>query len=155
MPFPEVLAGETLPGAELQRFGSDTVLWTPSIDAATTDPTYGTGAEREGWYTQQGRLCVGGAIIKFGTGMTGGTGTYNFPLPVAFLDVGLSRYIVGPAQAIDIGSSATRVGAAVWTGGAGLRLIWEGNDGDTTPAIPFTWADTDVISWGFCYPADW
>ncbi len=163
MPTPRFLAGERLPAGKLQLLGSDeTIPWTPTIVATTTNPTYGTGAVREGWYIQRGMSCVGSAIISFGTSMSGGSGFWSFPLPVPFadplpaVDPGIARIPAGQVQFVDVSASAAKVGVAMIAGGGpDISFAVDGNIGFITATSPWTWAAGDIIAWSFDYPADW
>lgn len=57
--------------------------YTPTLTAATTNPTLGSGSSRIGRYIEIGDLVIASVVIKFGSSGTGaGNGAYEISLPV-------------------------------------------------------------------------
>jgi len=59
--------------------------WTPTLTASTTNPSLGSGGfyQVTGRYMRLGSLVIGYALMIAGnTGVSAGSGTYRFPLPV-------------------------------------------------------------------------
>jgi len=96
---PSFLAGETLPADKLQDLGEDDI-WTPTLTAATANPTLGSGAVTEGDVHFNGRLYVAQFNITAGTGAAAGTGTYQIDLPAGLtIDAGWAANVaVGVAE---------------------------------------------------------
>lgn len=98
-------------GAVAAGGGGGVPAWTAFTPAITTnggtDPSYGTGATREGRYVQAGKLVIVRAEIAFGTGggFAVGNGVYGIVLPVAPLHstreglIGTCQYYLGSGTA--------------------------------------------------------
>lgn len=56
--------------------------YTPTLTAATTNPTLGSGATQQGTYMQIGKLVVARFILAFGSSGSAGSGAYWVNLPV-------------------------------------------------------------------------
>lgn len=145
----ENTAGE--PGA-----ASSVSTWTPEIQTTGTAVNYGASPTRTGQYIRIGKLCFAKASILFGaSGMSAGTGTYGFSLPV--------ESVTGPT-ALAIGtvrlSALTGGDEAYFNGlilnGASFSLRYQGtwpsgNEvlvGSTAPAAP---TNSSRYEWSVLY----
>lgn len=83
-------AGETVTAAELNAEIRDAFTnlqagwtsWTPTLTAASTNPSLGTGSSL-GVYSRIGKTVYYRGRVLFGSGATFGSGTYSISLPVA------------------------------------------------------------------------
>ena len=132
--------------------------YTPTLTAATTNPTLGAGAYATGRYTQVGRLVIGKCKIQFGTGYNAGSGAYWVSLPVTaraviageagtagygFLFNGNTNAYV-PIQALQL--TTTTVGlyyGATYNGAATIA----------THAVPWAWISNCSVEFQFQYEA--
>jgi len=126
--------------------------FTPALQASTTNPSLGTGADRVGRFVQIGEFVQGWASITFGpSGVSAGSGTYRVTLPVAASSTSRVR-VVGEGRIIDSSAGTSQLVAveipASQTAYVELRL-----PADVTNAVPWTWAANDVISVAFAYEA--
>lgn len=153
--MPVYLAGETLPAGKLQNLGTTVQTYTPTLEAATANPTLGAGALQEGAWSRQGDLVVGAAYIQFGTsGVAAGTGIYFVGLPVPILDLGMLKVIVGSGHTVDVSAGDARVVSGYWLSSESpnrIRVMAEGAS-DLSSTAPWVWAASDQIAIGFTYP---
>ena len=77
-----LVPGQILTAAIMNQIGAASVTYTPTLTAATTNPTLGTSSFSSGTYIQIQKLVVARFTIRFGTGPTAGSGTYRIALPV-------------------------------------------------------------------------
>lgn len=87
MTIPDVAVGDPI-RASTQNEIIDTLSaqwtpYTPTLTAATTNPTLGSGSKRFGEYVQIGAFVAVHVLIEFGTsGTSQGSGAYSIGLPV-------------------------------------------------------------------------
>lgn len=132
--------------------------YVPTLTAATTNPTLGTGSTQAGFYYRLGDWIIGEARIRFGSsGAAAGTGLYAISLPVAanatFHNIGGGTGIASP-----IGSGALRDNSIpsasrpcvpyLQTATTARMLTGNGNVDD---AVPWIWAINDALNIQFMY----
>jgi hypothetical protein len=131
--------------------------YTPALQAATTNPTLGTGSLVSGKYTRIGRTITGWAKIKFGTsGAAAGSGSYRVTLPVtASVPANAPHMVCGHGYAWDASTNLIEELVPILptgTSGSFLEFLkngsWAVND-----AAPWTWTNSDEISVQFMYEA--
>jgi hypothetical protein len=135
--------------------------WTPSLTAATTNPTLGTGSSAQGIYVQIGKLVIAQFSISFGTsGVNAGSGIYSVSLPVtAKATFGSNpEHRLGVAVAFDnstffaarpmISLNTTTTVGFVYPLSAEPGLF-----GNVAHDAPWTWAASDNLSGFMMYEA--
>lgn len=123
--------------------------YTPSLTAASSNPTLGSGSSAAGTYIQLGKLVVARGVIAFGaSGVAAGSGEYYVSLPVN----AASSQMLGNARLFD-----NSAGFAYWVGAerqsASTFKLFRDGAGSVTHAAPFAWAASDQISWVLTYEA--
>lgn len=143
-------------GSSWRPVMSTRTSYTPTFTATVTAPTLGTGSTSQGWYTYFPEAVVYTFKIQFGTsGNTFGSGNYQVSVPVTAATPfgGVHHSAVGTIQLAD-NSSGLLVGGSCFvdatTGGTLLGLI--SPSGIVTPAVPWTWANSDYLSGSIVYP---
>ena len=139
----------------LKAIGDPWTTYTPTWTNTTTNPVIGNGT-LTGSYIAAGKLIIGRVVITMGSTTTYGTGTgYTISLPTA-LASGVGRPIF-TGSARDTSAPADYPLYGVGAGSLmGLRTLptTAGNPFTTaTQTVPFTWADTDVLTIDFVYEA--
>lgn len=128
-------------------------LFTPTLTAATTNPTMGTGATRYGWYVYLPGPSVFYVFhVTFGTsGAAAGSGGYAISLPVTAASPNAGGIpAVGSCQLADSSSGAFKNTACFITnGGTTLGLV---GDAPVNQASPWAWANSDYIAGSILYP---
>lgn len=137
---------------------SNTVIaYTPTLTAATSNPTMGTGAIRLGWYSRsQGNLIDYHWWIKFGTsGSAAGSGQYQISLPVTALGVFGTAAPESTGNGIIRDDSATNLQQASWyIPGSDLTVaVGMASNGVLRNDAPWTWANLDYIQGSIRYRA--
>lgn len=132
--------------------------YTPTWSSTGTAPAYGN-ATILGRYIRpaNSKLVIYRVRILFGSTTTFGTGTWSFSLPVTAGTSGLDPYSLGSAYFRD--TSAASVGHYPGvcqidaTGGPNSIGCITGANTQASNAQPFTWANTDHISFQIAYEA--
>jgi hypothetical protein len=131
--------------------------FTPTLGAATTAPTLGTGGSATGRYTQIGKTVIGYGRILFGTaGTAAGTGPYNIALPQPMIATAMTN-------ALGVGYARVKC-AGVYTP---VHLLFNANSPNANlqylsaavggtinfvaNAAPGAWTANDFIEFTFCY----
>lgn len=157
MVVPAFGAGERPSAGKLQLL-AQYHEYTPTLTAATTNPTLGTGgtARAVAWITGQ-QVTVWFEIV-FGTSPTAGSGFYIVGLPV---DVYPVADIV-PLTAIGVGklrdSNTTNEKRAIFSlngDRAKFQIHNAADDTIVTNAVPWTWAAGDSMSGTVTYLTDY
>lgn len=158
---PVFLAGQRVPAGKLNKFGTEATLYTPSLEAATSNPTLGTSPIQEGMWFRNGELAHVYFYIQFGTGSpTAGTGSYFVTLPTdaPVLDLGLDRFATGEAIMVDSsGGPEAKLATPYWKSGdstAQMRIGIGETITDVSASAPWTWAANDYVHGHLVYPAD-
>lgn len=102
-------------------------------------------------YIQQGKLCIFGFRITFGSTATYGTGTYSFSLPV---NAGGTRYYCGSAYCRDTSAAANGhfPGLVIIDSVLSATTLQIANvNAIIGPTVPFTWTSTDHLSMTVAY----
>lgn len=137
---------------EILPLGSTVTTFTPSLSAATTPPTLGTGATADGKYQRIGDLVWVSYRFVFGSSMNPGSGAYRLVLPInasaATANVGL-----GVFRLLDSGTTITMAAASVDSGGTFAILSANGSLNAVAHNVPWTWAQNDAIGGSFIYQA--
>lgn len=129
------------------------VTYTPVWGSGGTAPAIGNGT-LTGAYHKVGKLCHVRVFWQAGSGTTFGTGTYTFSLPfTAASPSGLTTAVwVGSALLRDQGGTPARyVGVSSVDAGASVAGVLAEGGGLMTNLIPFTWANTDYMSFSVAY----
>lgn len=136
-------------------------LYTPTLTAATTNPTLGSGATQTGWWHRTGNMIVGGARIRFGTGMSSGSGIYYVSLPftidTSYLNgsdgYGLGSVIGAGALRDDSNLSLSPTVSVIVSQYNNRVWLHTAANGAVNNAGPFAWTTNDAISISFAYLA--
>lgn len=132
--------------------GSAWTTYTPSLTATTSNPTMGTGATRQGRYYWTGSLVVVQVILRFGSGMSAGSGFYEIGLPVTARSQTTGRR-TGSAYAWDNSNSDFADGVCLIDAGANDKVRVSIDSSQITNTIPWTWAANDEIGFTITYEA--
>lgn len=148
MPDPQFLPGQTVSAAQLQRLG-DEDTYTPTLVAATTDPTLGTGSTQDGKLWLNGNHVEAWITIRFGSsGAAAGSGVYYIELPTAYpITTGWFDVPGGEGRLID-DSGATEDDVMCVFDVPNNRFRLQGDispGGLVTNALPWVWANNDWI----------
>lgn len=123
---------------------SASLAWTGSV----TNPVLNNGTVTA-QYKRYGKTVIYGGRITMGSTTTFGSGTWFVSLPIVALDI--SNY-VGSALIYDASVSTAR-NPGVTILAATNTLTFYGSNGSVTNTAPFTWAQSDVLSWQITYQA--
>lgn len=133
-----------------KAIGDAWTAYTPTWAAATTNPTLGNGT-LTGHYIQAGKLILFRISLTFGSTTTVGSGLYSFSLPVNANKFG--HVTAGTGIAYDT-SANTRAFALVRIPTTSTCDLWRvSTEAVMTHAVPFAWANGDVISLHGTYEA--
>lgn len=155
------VTGETVTATEMNTEVRDALTgiqapwtsFTPTLTAATTSPTLGTGSSQSGGWTRAGKTVEGRAEIVFGTsGVAAGSGLYTLLLPTAALAADVaSGAVVGSGVFFDSSAGRFYLYALVLQSSTTARLI-EASAGtfisNASPVIP---AASDQFRYLFNY----
>jgi hypothetical protein len=157
---PVFLSGQRVPAGKLNKFGTEGVAYTPTLEASTSNPTLGSSPVQDGFWFRNGELAHVFFNVQFGTsGAAAGTGNYFVTLPAAapVLDLGIGRVAAGVCTIVDASPTAAYLAHPQWIPGDStgrIRLgIVEGAT-DTSAASPMTWTNNDYVYGHLIYPAD-
>jgi hypothetical protein len=128
-------------------------LFVPTLTAATSNPTMGTGAVRTGHYTYlPGPSVLYTFYIQLGTsGAAAGSGQYFVDLPVpCSVPLGSVVSAIGSSLIRDNSPLDLRDGTC-YVNGANSLSIFAG--GLLSNSYPWTWANSDYLSGTVVYPA--
>lgn len=95
--------------------------YTPTLTAATTNPTLGSGSVT-GAYRQRGKTVQGRVRVAFGTSFTAGSGTYYISLPATPAAAHANLSAIGTATAGDA-SGNVRPYLAMFHSGSGKIIL--------------------------------
>jgi hypothetical protein len=128
-------------------------VFTPTLTAATTNPTMGSGAIRVGWYVYlPGLSILYNFFIGFGTsGAAPGSGSYAVSLPVAQgnPNAGAGIPAVGVCQMADASSGFFKTTSCFSLSNANtLGMV---GDSPVNQGYPWTWANGDYIAGQIIY----
>lgn len=129
--------------------------YTPALTAVTTNPNLGTSPTQYGHYLQIGKLVQLTVKIQFGTGGTvaAGSGIYKVSLPVNALAAAVTATVsLGAGQMFDSSAGTSKACTVRLDSASTVRFTTEAA-GDTTNAVPWTWAASDFISFTITYEA--
>jgi hypothetical protein len=128
-------------------------LYTPTLTAATTNPTLGSGSVQAGEYVQTGRTVHGFAQVSFGTsGTAAGSGTYYVSLPVAAWSTTIT---IGSGFMQDQDTGARKMCIPFTDTSTRVQIFYEAASGfpSVSNSAPWTWAAQDSIWFNFTYRA--
>ena len=145
----------TLPASTLNTIGAAWVTFTPTWTAATTNPTLGNGS-LSGRYCQINKLVRAEYYLVMGSTTTFGSGIYQFSFPLtAQTPLGLYSNLgsgvafdISAANAYTLAANYLNASTSHFTG----RFTGVGN-GDLTAIAPFTFANTDILTYSIIYEA--
>lgn len=142
-------------GSGWDYFASSRKSFTPTLTAATTSPTMGSGATRQGWWVYlPGPSVLFTFNMKFGSSLTVGSGSYFVSIPVTAANPFSGTHsAVGSIQVADASANAFRVGSC-FVDSSNLGQIGLVADGGqvVSSGQPFAWAAGDYISGSITYP---
>lgn len=128
--------------------------YTPVLTATSSNPTLGASSATEGRYCVIGTLVYVIARVQFGSsGAAAGSGTYEVSLPVP---VNVSQYsashTIGVVLLVDSGTTRT-VGTARMQTGDAVNVLMQatGTNVSVSDAVPWTWANNDLIELSLTY----
>ena len=135
------------------EIGGAWVTFTPTWTASTTNPVLGNGSI-SGRYCQINKLVLAEYYLVMGSTTTFGSGIYSFSFPITQVaTLGLYNNL-GSGVAFDISAANAYVIAAnnlnANTSSFSGRFTGAGN-GDLTSIAPFTFANTDIITFSIQY----
>lgn len=118
-------------------------LWTPTLTATTTNPTLGSNPIQFGEYILFAGWVTARFKLAFGTGMTGGSGTYELGgLPEAPDVTEIDGSVpVGKVHLRDVGTASKFWTCVITTGGV-VRFN-DDNGVEVTNTVPWTWGNSD------------
>lgn len=125
--------------------------WTPTLTAATTNPTMGSGSYVVGRYTlRNGKWCDVSFTVKFGSsGSAAGTGQYFVALPFTTagditqgVPYGGSAYLFGPAAIAQ---------ALVYAAASANTCSFVANNTTVSNSVPWTWTNNNYIAGSLTY----
>lgn len=155
MPIPQFAAGETLTAPKLQQLGDD-LAYTPALDAASNDPTLGSGVTSTGFVWINGQQVDVYFTIPFGSGSTAGAGIYEVSLPTgfppaAYMTPGMA---VGTVSLEDNGGNL-RAGVAMLNAtNTAFRIKDTQTNAFVANATPWAWASGYQITGRVSYLTD-
>lgn len=138
--------------------------YTPALTATTTNPNLGADGSISGWYHRSGLWIAGSVLIHFsGSGLSGGSGTYEISLPLdADTSIMTANTVSGGGDVLGGGfirdNNATGNSAIVQAqlrSASLVRLKLTGGITSVTSSNPFpSWEADDRISFAFGFIAD-
>lgn len=130
--------------------GNDWTDYTPTLTAATTNPTLGTGSSQNGRWVQVGSLVVVQVSITFGTsGTAAGSGAYYVSLPAA---ASSTAPVLGSGDLRDDSTGSRRVASALVGSSTSVTGLVT-DDGQVSSSVPWTWAASDSLRLSLTYEA--
>lgn len=132
---------------------TSTATFNPSLTAATTNPTLGTGGLAEGRYTLWGgKFCHFSGTVQFGTsGANAGSGQYFLSLPFSTSNqIANGVRHIGTIAARDSSPVALFTGVCYAASNA-ATMSFMINNALVNNAAPITWAANDYISFSITY----
>lgn len=147
----------------LQSGGGTTVNWggayslyTPTWTAAGTPPAIGN-AVVVAQYLQLGKMVHAYGRITFGSTSTFGTGFYSFALPVTASANALAARSAGSGLGFDAsagnGAQPDVLVSTTTTMTFDLPTTYLGTSNAIAAPFPWTWAQSDILSWNITYEA--
>ena len=136
-------------GSFWEPIASSRHAYTPTLTAATTNPTLGTGSVSNGWWNYEPGPAISlNFFIKFGSsGLNPGSGTYSVSLPGGITSsnvYGTGHVAVGSIQIADSSSGAFQPGS-VFVSASSTTLGLVGT-APVSNSSPWTWAAGDYLS---------
>lgn len=122
------------------------VTYSPTL-VASTNPTLGTGGSLQGRYTRMGDVAQVEITLTFGSGMSAGSGVYQFSLPVP--PAVAVRHPLGLCTMFDTSAGAVRTYSAMWNTAS---VVMHDVSGSYVAATnPWTWAAGDTLALSLRY----
>ena len=125
--------------------------YTPTLTAATTNPTLGTGSSVSSRYVRSGgRLVSYWGQVQFGTsGVNAGSGQYFISLPFTAASgggfPGIGGCLVRDNSAADLRNGVSYISPSSTT----LSLV--ASDSTVSSTFPWAWAASDYLAWWITY----
>lgn len=126
--------------------------YVPVLTGAVTNPGMGTSPTQTGRYIKMGRTVTGQFNIKFGTGMTVGSGQYRVSLPVPRWTTGFGE-VIGSGFLVDTSASTVRTVILRSIGNYAEFYFTAAGVFWAEQASPWAWGDGDEIYGSFTYEA--
>jgi hypothetical protein len=148
-------AGATVTAAQLNEqvrdnqkaIGDAWTSWTPTFSGGITAIGNATVSAK---YLQAGKLVIGSVKVTMGSTTTFAAAGIQLTAPVtmaATLHLGM-----GSAYMVDTSAGLGYVGVVTPASASQFSIGYNGTSGATN-LIPFTWANTDVLSFSFTFEA--
>lgn len=156
MPYTGWLSGQRTTQARLNAISGIWTAYTPTWTATTTNPSLGNGI-LEAKYALVGGLCTVRGNLAPGSTTTYGSGEWRFSLPFTAATLGHADFHwCGSATAIDRLAAWFPGQCRVASGTAYVMCISPttasgGTGGEWNATRPFTWANTDAMSFTVTY----
>lgn len=128
----------------LKAIGDPWPSYSPTLTAATTDPTIGASSV-SGYYRKLGNTCDIDVDILIGSGWAPGTGNYRISFPSGITPrTSNASDALGFATIRDANTTSTTEHTAYYFAASAFAIIGVG--GVVGPGVPITWATGDLIS---------
>ena len=148
--------GEVLTAATMNSIGAAWETFTPTWTGSSTNPVIGNGT-LVGKYLRIQKLVIAQYAIVAGSTTTFGSGVYEFSYPITPLAFQYAYVAIGGGYILDSSAANAYTVAANPRNGSttkfGLRYTGAGFFGDVQNSTPFTFANTDVITFTIEYEA--
>lgn len=126
--------------------------WTPTLTAASVNPTLGSGGTAVGRYTQIGKHVSGYGTITFGSsGVAAGTGEYHIALPATA--TATTPRTMGSVVLYDSSTGTFNLGVVYYSSTTVARIAITGTALVVSEATPWVWAANDAIVFNLDYEA--
>ena len=132
-------------------------IYTPVWTSTGTQPSLGDGT-LQGRFVLNGYLCIASVRFEFGSTTTGGTGYWEFSLPLDCGGQGMETQYIGVAHLYDYSAGVSYeknvfVLPASWAGKVRYFIDQDQNTAVTqlSATSPFTWDDGDDITFSIAY----
>lgn len=143
-------------GSAWEYQASSRVAYTPTLTAATTNPTMGTAAIRAGVYSIiPGPYCLAQFWVQFGTsGASPGSGAYSVSLPFTAADtMGGVFPAVGTCMVRDVSGGTTNDGSLfIPASTPAVCQLFISTVGTASNVVPWTWANGDWMTGNITFP---
>lgn len=125
--------------------------YTPTLTAATTNPTLGTGATATGRYYTDGKHVEGDVNIIFGSSLSAGSGSYRISLPVNNANDGTFFPLLGSVELVNGAGTAFAVGVASRQSLGKVQVVLSGGSVLGSSGPGFAWDAGSAILLHFSY----
>lgn len=133
--------------------GNAYTTFTTTLGASAANPTTGTtGLLQAGRYKRVGKQVHATYYFVFGSGMTAGSGTYVFTLPISAVAALTNSSVIGVGRLFDSSATASRnVVVELWGSDHTRCQMRMDTTGLVTAISPWTWAANDELTLDLIY----